>query len=79
MRGAVKRPGYYCLPAGAVVRDAVEAAQGFGIMQWSHYSGIERQKPDGSSEIIHFTHDRKAEEQILLRNGDRIYFGHEAY
>jgi protein involved in polysaccharide export with SLBB domain len=80
MNGTVRRPGYYYLPHGAVVRDAIEAAQGLDdFAWWRDYSGIERQKSDGSFQVIHFTRNRKAEEQILLLNGDRIYFGHETY
>lgn len=77
MGGTVRRPGYYHLPRGAVVRDAVDAAQGLGdFTWWRNYSGIERPRSEGSFEVIRFTRNRTAEEQILLQDGDRIYFGH---
>jgi hypothetical protein len=82
MSETVMQPGHYYLAQGAVVRDAVEAAHGIGNQAewtWSHYSGIERPKPDGSFEVIRFTQGRSAGEQILLQDGDRIYFGHEVY
>ncbi len=80
MNQAVKRPGYYHLPRGAVVRDAVEAAQGLSKFTWWRlYSGIDRPKPDGTLEYIQFTRDRTGEEQIVLQDGDRIYFGQEVY
>jgi protein involved in polysaccharide export with SLBB domain len=80
MDDTVKRPGYYHLPKGAVVRDAVEAAGGLGrITFWRIYSGIARPMPDGRLEVIRFTRDRAGEEQILLQDGDGIYFGHEVY
>ena len=80
MRGTVKQPGYYYLPKGSVIRDAVEAAHGLGdFTWWRNYSGLERPTPDGSFEVIRFTRNRSAEEQIVLRDGDRIYFGHEVY
>ncbi|MFO1452649.1 MAG: hypothetical protein U1F61_31070 [Opitutaceae bacterium] len=80
MRGAVRRPGYYYLPKGSVVRDAVEAAQGLGrLTWWQSYSGLERPKLDGSFEVISFTKNRSVEEQIELFDGDRLYFGHEVY
>jgi hypothetical protein len=80
MNGTVRRPGYYFLSKGAVVRDAVEAAQGLGdFTGWRNYSGLERPKPDGSFEVVRFTQNRSAEEQIVLEDGDRLYFGHEVY
>lgn len=80
MPGTVRRPGYYYLPKGSVVRDAVEAAQGLGdFTWWRNYSGLERPRPDGSFEVIRFTRNRRAEEQIVLRDGDGLYFGHEVY
>lgn len=80
MEGTVRRPGYYYLPRGAVVRDAVVAAQGLGEFTWWRiYSGLERSKPDGSFDLIRFTRNRRAEEQIELQDGDRLYCGHEAY
>jgi len=80
MTSTVRRPGYYHLPRGAVVRDAVEAAQGLSdFTWWRSYSGIERQKTDGTLEVIRFTRNRAGEEQIVLQDGDRIYFGHEVY
>src|SRR5262245_15201379 len=80
MPQTVSRPGYYHLPQGTVVRDAVEAAGGLSPFTWWRiYSGLQRPKPDGSWEIIVFTRNRTAEEQILLQDGDHLYFGHEAY
>lgn len=80
MANTVRRPGFYHLPRGAVVRDAVAAAKGLSeFTWWRRYSGIERQKPDGTLEVIRFTRDRAAEEQIVFQDGDRIYFGHEVY
>jgi hypothetical protein len=80
MGGTVRRPGYYYLPRGAVVRDAVEAAQGlYDFTWWRYYSGLERPKPDGSFEVIRFTRNRSVEELIELQEGDRLYFGHEVY
>jgi len=80
MPHTVRRPGYYDLPRGAVVRDAVEAAQGLSeFTWWRTYSGIERQKPVGTLDVIRFTQNRAREEQIVLQEGDRIYFGHEVY
>ena len=80
MPHTVRRPGYYDLPRGAVVRDAVEAAQGLSeFTWWRTYSGIERQKPVGTLDVIRFTQNHAREEQIVLQEGDRIYFGHEVY
>src|SRR5262249_19599880 len=73
MPGAVQRPGHYHLSQGTVVRDGVRAAGGLGPMTWwRHYSGIQRQQQDGSWQVIRFTRNRTAEEQIPLRNGDQI-------
>jgi hypothetical protein len=47
MTGTIARPGYYHLPHGALVRDAVEAAQGLGEFTWWSLSMIERRTPDG--------------------------------
>jgi protein involved in polysaccharide export with SLBB domain len=80
MNGTVRRPGYYHLRKGAVVRDAVKAAQGLGgFTWWRDYSGVERPKQDGFFEVFRFTRNRRAEEQIVLQDGDRIYFGYEVY
>lgn len=80
MTHTVRRPGFYHLPRGAVVREAVEAAQGLSdFTWWRTYSGIERIKPGGGLELIRFTRDRAREEQIVLQDGDKIYFGHEVY
>gem|GEM_PF-2426157 len=78
--GAVNRPGYYYLPQGSFVRDAVEAADGLGQFAWWRiYSGVQRPKPNGFWEVIRFTRNRTKEEQIVLQDGDQIYFGREVY
>ena len=77
---AVKQPGYYYLPPGATVHDAIEAAHGLGnIVGWQRpYSGIQRRRPDGSVETVWFTRaGRSTEEQINLRDGDRLRISHE--
>jgi hypothetical protein len=80
MGKTVKRPGYYYLPSDAVVRDAVEAAQGVDdFTSWNGYSGIERPQPDGTLEVIRYTRDMMANEQIPLKDGDSLFFGHEVY
>ncbi len=80
--GDVNRPGYYYLREGAVVRDAVEAAQ--GLLEISSYSrvshsSIARQTADGSYELIWFTRGRELEGQIRLNAGDQLRFDHERY
>jgi hypothetical protein len=82
--GVVVRPGVYYLPRNAVVRDAIEAAQGLdssGHAWWSYWSGMGRLKGDGSPEVVRkFSDDRRQEdEQIPLRDGDWIHIGHESY
>jgi protein involved in polysaccharide export with SLBB domain len=78
-RRTVQRPGYYHLPSGAVVRDAVEAAGGLRPITWWIYSGIQRSQSDGSWQLFRFTRNRTEDEQISLRDGDEIYFGREVY
>lgn len=78
----VNRPGYYYLPRGATVHDAIEAAQGLNtLVAWHRpYSGIERQRPDGSVQTIWFTRaGRSTEERIDLHDGDRLCISHEVY
>jgi protein involved in polysaccharide export with SLBB domain len=80
MNSTVQRPGFYYLPQGAIVRDAVKAAKGLSdFTWWRSYSGIERPRPDGLFNVFVFSDNRDAEELILLQDGDRIYFGHEVY
>jgi hypothetical protein len=80
MQRSVNRPGYYHLPSGAVVRDAVRAAQGVDESTgWTRYSGLIRQKPGGKLEIIRYKSDQFANEQIPLKDGDSLFFGHEVY
>lgn len=76
--GSVQRPGYYFLPRGAVLRDAVDAAGLKRIVGWRDYSGIARWKPDGSSEMIPFP-SRLEAESMLLNDGDQIQFSHEVF
>jgi hypothetical protein len=78
MYGTVNQPGYYYLPPGSIVRDAVEAAHGFGMMMGWRYSGMERPTANGSFEVIRFR-NRDTGEQLPLRNGDSLYFGHEVF
>jgi hypothetical protein len=76
--GAVNCPGYYHLPKGATVADALRAAQGLSeFVWWRVYSGIERSRRDGVFEVLEFTSG--AARRIVLRDGDRVYFGHEWY
>jgi hypothetical protein len=80
MGRSVNRPGYYNLPSGAAVHDAVKAAQGIDQWTgWTGYSGIIRQKPGGKFEIIRYTSDQFANEHIPLKDGDSLFFGHEVY
>ncbi len=75
------KAGYYYLPKGATVRDAMGAAHvSRGGTYW-RFSGVERPRPDGSFEVIHFTatSDRRADLQMVLQVGDRLYFAHEVY
>jgi hypothetical protein len=79
---AVKRPGYYILPAGTTVHDAIQAAQGLGdIVGWRRpYSGIQRHTTGASVETIWFTRSgRTAEEQLPLQAGDVLRISHEVY
>ena len=72
--GNVKRPGYYHLARGAVVRDAVEVAQGLSeFVQWTE-SGIQRQRSDGTVEFIRLTRDVMVNEQIFLNDGYSLVF-----
>jgi protein involved in polysaccharide export with SLBB domain len=80
MEGMVTRPGHYYLPQGAFVRDAVEVAGGLSErVWWRGYSGIERQRPDGTLEVYKVFKGRKAAEEIALKSGDVLFFGHEVY
>src|SRR4249919_470833 len=61
---SVKRPGYYYLTQGTKVRGAMQAAQFSGFVGWQRpYSGIDRQRPDGSVETIWFTFEGRAEDE----------------
>jgi hypothetical protein len=75
------RRGYYYLPRGATVRDAMEAAQFSGFVWWKRpYCGLQRQRPDGSMETIWFTRESRAsDEQRVLQNDDRLRISHEVY
>jgi hypothetical protein len=75
---SVQHPGFYFLPRGATVSDAVDAAGSKQIVAWKHYSGIARLKPDGSPSKIDFP-SRGEGLRIQLNEGDQIYFAHEVY
>jgi hypothetical protein len=80
MEGMVNRPGRYYLPLGSVVRDAVKATEGLsGQVWWRGYSGIERQRPNGTLEVFKVFRGRKDAEEVALQSGDVIFFGHEVY
>ena len=79
---AVNRPGYYYLPKAAAVQDAAAAAGIHGSFGgWDpDYSGIQRNKPDGSVETIRFKNiAREIAEKIALRSGDTLQLSHEVY
>jgi hypothetical protein len=82
--GDVVRQGVYYLPKNAVVRDAIEAAQGLDSSKrawWSYWSGLGRLKADGSPQVVRkFNDDRRQEDELIpLKDGDWIHIGHEAY
>jgi hypothetical protein len=78
---SIKKRGYYYFPRGATVHDAMLAAEFTGIVGWRRpYSGIQRQRLDGSVETIWFTEQsRAADEQRVLQNDDRLKISHEVY
>lgn len=80
--GEVRRPGIYHLAAGAVVRDAFEAAQGFTDFRWWYASHLTRPADSGESQVISFRgyrRDPQKVDMIPLRDGDQIYIGREVW
>jgi hypothetical protein len=75
------RPGYYYLPEGATVHDAMDAAHFSHFVGWQRpYCGIQRRRPDGSVETIWFTREgRAADEKRVLQNDDGLRISHEVY
>ncbi len=73
---SVERPGFYFLPSGATVSNAVDAAGLKEFVGWKTYSGLARLKSDGSPEMITFPNRRKGL-LMILDEGDQVYFGHE--
>jgi len=75
------KPGYYYLPQGATVHDAMATARFSGIVWWKRpYCGLQRQRLDGSVETIWFTREGRAtDEQRVLQNDDRLQISHEVY
>jgi protein involved in polysaccharide export with SLBB domain len=76
---SVRQPGYYFLPPGATIRDAISAAKGLDDkVDWRKYCAITRLKSDGSKERTKLT-SRGEAEGIPLREGDKLWFAHEVY
>jgi protein involved in polysaccharide export with SLBB domain len=76
---SVRQPGYYFLPSGAAIRDAISAAKGLDdTVDWRKYCSITRLNRDGSTERTKLTNPVEAE-GIPLREGDKLWFAHEVY
>ena len=78
--GQVNRPGIYHLPAGALVRDALQNAQGLQQMFFWGNSYLLRPQDGTQAETVGF-HSRHnpAPEEVALKDGDRLYLGYEVY
>jgi hypothetical protein len=78
MTGMAVRAGWYRLPEGATVHEAMNAAlkkDGFIDWRWP-YNGIYR----GKEHLIWFSYnDRATDEQILLRDRDEVQLSREHY
>lgn len=80
MERMVNQEGRYYLRRGSVVRDAVEAVGGINVMVgWRGYSGIERRRADSTLEVYKRFRGRESAEQIVLEDGDVVFFGHEVF
>lgn len=76
---SVRQRGYYFLPRGATIGDAINAAQGLNErVDWTHSCWLTRAKADGTTEATNLT-SRKEAEQLPLKDGDRLKFSHPIY
>jgi hypothetical protein len=80
--GIAVHEGWYNLPEGATVHDAIDVARKKGafIDLREAYSGLERRTTDGRWQKMWPTNaNRTIEEQLPLQNEDQLCLSHEHY
>jgi hypothetical protein len=76
---SVMQPGWYYLPRGSTIHDAMVAAEA-SIHSWppGRHDYLQRIKADGSLETIRFLNPT-VDEQRSLQDGDHLKFSHEVW